>query len=85
MAELSERQLTRAEMQTLLCCPDWSAPFEVMYRRHDLSGEIISPSGQRRILGRLRNLGFVEYGMPNDTYRITPAGLRALSSEQGNE
>jgi hypothetical protein len=34
--------------------------------------------GQQNILGRLRNLGLVEYGMCNDTFRITEAGRIAI-------
>lgn len=74
-------KLTEAQRQTLEACADWSAPFEVMFRRHDRSGEIIDPSGQRKILGRLRNLGFVDYGMCNDTFRITDAGRTALGDK----
>jgi hypothetical protein len=57
---------------------DWAAPFEIAYHRNDATGEVISLDGQRQILGRLRNLGLVEYGMENDTYRITPAGRSIL-------
>lgn len=73
-------KLTEAHRQTLEACPDWSSPFEIMHRRHDATGDIVCPRGLRNALGRLRNLGMVEYGPPNDTYRITPAGRLALSS-----
>lgn len=72
--------MTPAQRQTLDACKDWSAPFEVMFRRHDLTGEIVDPRGQRQILGRLRTLGLVEYGMCNDTWRITETGRQALGS-----
>lgn len=74
--------LTKGQRSTLAACPDWSAAYEVVLRRHDATGEIIDLGGQIQILGRLRNLGFVEYGMCNDTYRITDAGRRALQSEE---
>jgi hypothetical protein len=71
-------KLTEAQRQTLEACPDWSASFEIAYRRHDMSGQIIDLGGQQNILGRLRNLGLVEYGMCNDTFRITEAGRIAI-------
>jgi hypothetical protein len=43
-----------------------------------MSGQIIDLGGQQNILGRLRNLGLVEYGMCNDTFRITEAGRIAI-------
>jgi hypothetical protein len=73
-------RLTEAQQQTLQACQDWSAPYEVAYRRHDLTGDIIDLGGQCSVLGRLRNLGLVEYAMCNDTFRITPAGRLALTS-----
>jgi hypothetical protein len=73
-------ELTRAQRATLLACPDWSAPFEVMHRRHKATGAIVSPRGLRNTLGRLRNLGLVEHSMPNGTYRILPGARSALSN-----
>lgn len=78
-------KLTRAQRATLFVCPDWSAPFEVMMRRHETTGEIVCPRGLQNTLGRLRNLNLVEYGMCNDTYRITEAGRDLLSQEQSHE
>lgn len=73
-------KLTKAQLACLAACPDWAAPYEVTWRRHETTGEIVSTRGTRQALGRLRNLGLVEYGMPNDTYRITEAGCAALAS-----
>ncbi len=74
-------KLTKAQRETLKHCPDWSAPFEIMYRRREATGEVVSPYGLRTTLGRLRNLGMVEYGPPNDTYRITLEGRTALGEQ----
>ena len=41
---MSEK-LTKAMRATLPHCLDWSAPFEIMYRRHDATGEIVEPAG----------------------------------------
>lgn len=71
-------KLTEARRATLLACPDWSAPFEIAHRRHDATGEIVDLGWQLQTLGWLRNRGFVEYGPPNNTYRLTPAGRAAL-------
>jgi DNA-binding PadR family transcriptional regulator len=40
--------------------------------------------GTINALGRLRNLDLVEYGQPNDTYRITDLGRAALKQERDN-
>lgn len=77
-------KLTKAMRECLEACPDWSAPFEIMWRRHETTDEIVDPRGNRNALGRLRNLGLVEYGPPNDTYRITDAGRQALSGSEKN-
>lgn len=74
-------KLTKAMRDTLNACPDWSASFEIMHRRRLATGEIVSPYGLRTMLGRLRNLGLVEYGPPNDTYRITDLGRSALGEQ----
>lgn len=76
--------LSVAQRQTLEACKDWSAPFEIAYRRHEQTGVIVDLGGQRQILGRLRYLGMIKYGPPNDTYRITNLGRTALSSEGGD-
>lgn len=72
-------KLTKAQTDTLKACPDWSAWYEIMYRRHDTTGQFIDPAGQRQILSRLRNIGLVEYARSNDVFRITPAGRAALA------
>jgi hypothetical protein len=79
---MGERKLTKAMRETLQACPDWSAPFEVMWRRHEATDEIIDPTGSLQILGRLRNLGLVEYGWQNGTFRITAAGRSALEASK---
>lgn len=78
-------KLTDAQRDTLRACPDWAAPYEIAMHRNDATGEIIDLGGQRQILGRLRNLNLVEYGMCNDTYRITEAGRALLSQEPSHE
>lgn len=76
-------KLTDAQRDTLRACMDWAAPYEIVYHRNDATGEIIDLGGQRNILGRMRNLGLVEYGACNDTWRITPAGRQALANSGG--
>lgn len=71
-------KLTKARRETLEHCPDWSAPYEINWRRHEATGEIVSLTGTEQALGWLRNRGLVEYGPPNGTYRITDAGRTAL-------
>lgn len=75
-------KLTDAQRDTLLACVDWAAPYEIAYHRNDATGEIIDLGGQRQILGRLRNLGLVEHGMCNNTYRITEAGRALLALQE---
>ena len=76
-------KLTDAQRDTLRACMDWAAQYEIHRHRNDATGEIVDPAGQRGILGRLRNLGLVEYGACNDTWRTTPAGRAAL--QEGKE
>lgn len=78
---MSER-LTKARRETLQHCPDWSAPYEVTWRRHKATGEIISLTGTEISLGWLRNRGFVEYGRANGTFRQTAAGRAALEASK---
>lgn len=78
-------KLTKARRECLEACPDWSAPFEITWRRHEATSEIVSPAGTEQALGWLRNQGLVEYGIENGTYRQTPAGRKALANGDGNE
>lgn len=75
-------KLTKVLRECLEACQDWSAPFEILWRRHEATNDIICPRGNRNALGRLRNLGLVEYGAANGTYRSTPAGRSALTKEK---
>jgi hypothetical protein len=77
-----EVKLTKARRETLEHCPDWSAPFEIAYRRHEATGEIVSLLGTEQAIGWLRNQGLVEFGWENGTYRQTPAGLAALEANR---
>ena len=77
-------ELTKARRETLEHCPDWSAPFEILWRRHEATGDIISMTGLEQTLGWLRNRGLVEYGPGNSTYRQTDAGRALLSQEKAN-
>lgn len=67
-------KLTKVQKDVLAVFPDWSAPYEVADRL-----------GRKRLLGvgivlrRLKRGGLLEYGAPNNTYRITDAGRQALS------
>lgn len=72
--------MTPARLATLRHCLDWSAPFEIAHRRHAETGEIVDLGGLRNTLGWLRNRGLVEYGMANDTYRVTVVGRAALTN-----
>lgn len=74
-------KLTKAQRECLAECLDWSAPYEVTWRRHVASGQIVSPTGTEQALGRLRNLGLVKYSMAQGTYRATDAGRAALEKE----
>lgn len=67
-------RLTEAQRATLEHCPDWSAPYEIAYRRNAATGKVIDLQGQCNSLGWLRNRGFVEYAACNHVFRITPAG-----------
>lgn len=75
-------KLTDAQRNTLQACSDWAAPFEITSYRNDATGEIVDLGGLRNTLGWLRNRGLVEYGMMNDTWRITPAGRAALEGAE---
>lgn len=75
---VTTKELTRVQREVLTHCPDWSAPFEINWRRHEATGEIVSLTSTEQALGRLRNLGLVEHSPANDTYRITEAGRLAL-------
>lgn len=68
--------LSKAQRETLECCLDWSAPYEVAIRRRALGSNVFA----RRVEGMLRMLArreLVTFGKVNGTYRITAAG-RAL-------
>ena len=74
-------KLTKAQRETLECCPDWSAPFEVAERRRALGTNVYS----RRVEGMLRMLErreLVKFGRPNGTFRITALGRAALQSPE---
>lgn len=74
-------KLTKSRRETLECCPDWSASFEIVFRRNGRSGDIVSLTGTEQALGWLRNRGLVEVHPGNGTYRQTDAGRAALSPE----
>jgi hypothetical protein len=77
---MTKAELTKAQRETLECCPDWSAPFEVADRRRGRGTNVFS----RRAEVMLRSLtkrGLVEFGKPNGTYRITPAGRALIAKE----
>ena len=76
-------KLTKAERATLTACPDWSASYEIAHRRNDATGEIVDLGGQHNILVQLRKRGLVEYGPPNNTWRITPTGRAMLEASDG--
>lgn len=80
---MGSERLTKAQRETLAACADWLAPFEIMQRRHQTTGEIVCPRGLRNALGFLRNRGLVEYGRCNDTFRLTQAGRAALANGDG--
>ncbi len=76
-------KLTKAQREILEHCSDWSAPFEIANRRHAATGEPTELC--ENVLGRLRNLGFVECHRGNWTFRITDAGRAALKEPRSDQ
>ncbi len=75
------RRLTEAQRQVLECCPDWSASWEIAARRTRRFGVEVYSRRTEVLLGRLQSAGLVEYGAPNQVWRITPAGRAKLKQE----
>lgn len=71
-------KLTKAQHECLVACRDWAAPYEVVWHRHKVTGEVISPRGNQGIMTKLLARGLLKYGRANGTYRITPLGLSLI-------
>ena len=76
----TEGKLTVADIETLKACDDWKATFEVIAIRRLPSSADSYRAEQQRIDALLKR-GLLEFGRPNTTYRITPAGRAALATE----
>lgn len=75
-------KLTKADIETLKACDDWKAPWQVV----TLRGLKSTPTNHRNVRNRLIELwnsGALEFGIPNQTYRISDAGRAALERSEG--
>lgn len=77
--------LSDAQRETLECCTDWSAAFEVLERRAERFGSHTTWQRQQDVLRRLETRGLVEFGKPNATYRVTQAGRSAIAKAPGGQ
>lgn len=85
MSEGRSPKLSTAQFESLECCPDWSAAFEIKERRMERFGSRTTWQRQQDVMMRLEKRGLVEFGAPNSTYRITNAGREALAIATGQQ
>lgn len=73
-------KLTRSQKAYLKVMPDWSARYEIL-QRLGRTATFQSNGLLLKALDKLERDGLIEFGRPNATYRITPAGRAALAKE----
>ena len=71
-------KLTKSESAYLSVIPDWSAPYEVIYRL-GRSLSFTSHGATVKVLDRLVSRGLATYSPANRTYKATFIGREALA------